>query len=115
MNTSKLNLNRIRTLYEKGSSSLSDYEAAKNSYRTAVASFESSKRSVAIQQDQIKFGYLYASENGAIASVSAEIDERTLREIYFPALVFSCISLNSPGCTLFLAGIRLFHTLDYIE
>ncbi len=75
MNTAKLNLNRIRTLYEKGSSSLSDYEAAKNSYRTAVASFESSKRSVAIQQDQIRFGYLYAPEDGVIASVRAEVDE----------------------------------------
>jgi RND family efflux transporter MFP subunit len=75
MNTAKLNLNRIRKLYEKGSSSLSDYEDAKNSYRTAVASFESSKRSVAIQQDQIQFGYLYAPEDGAIASVSAEVDE----------------------------------------
>ena len=75
MNTAKLNLNRIRTLYEKGSSSLSDYEVAKDSYRTAVASFESSKRSVAIQQDQIQFGYLYAPEDGAIASVSAEVDE----------------------------------------
>lgn len=75
MNTAKLNLNRMRTLYEKGSASLSDYEAAKNSYRTAVASFESSKRSVAIQQDQIRFGYLYAPEDGVIASVSAEVDE----------------------------------------
>lgn len=75
MNTAKLALNRMRILYEKGSSSLSDYEAAKNSYRTAVASFESSKRSVAIQQDQIRFGYLYASENGVIASVSSEVDE----------------------------------------
>ncbi len=75
MNTAKLNLNRIRTLYEKGSSSLSDYEAAKNSYRTAVASFESAIRSVAIQQDQIQFGYLYAPEDGAIGSVSAEVDE----------------------------------------
>lgn len=75
MNTSKLNLNRIRTLYEKGSSSLSDYEAAKNSYRTAVASFESAKRSVSIQQDQIKFGYLYVPQDGTIASVSAEVDE----------------------------------------
>lgn len=75
MNTAKLALNRVRTLYEKGSSSLSDYEDAKNSYRTAVASFESSKRSVAIQQDQIRFGYLYAPEDGAIASVSAEVDE----------------------------------------
>jgi RND family efflux transporter MFP subunit len=75
MNTAKLALNRVRTLYEKGSSSLSDYEDAKNSYRTAVASFESSKRSVAIQQDQIRFGYLYAPEDGVIASVSAEVDE----------------------------------------
>ncbi|MEM9679242.1 MAG: efflux RND transporter periplasmic adaptor subunit, partial [Bacteroidota bacterium] len=75
MNTAKLALNRVRTLYEKGSASLSDYEDAKNSYRTAVASFESSKRSVAIQQDQIRFGYLYAPEDGAIASVSAEVDE----------------------------------------
>ncbi|OZV67677.1 efflux RND transporter periplasmic adaptor subunit [Winogradskyella aurantia] len=75
MNTAKLNLNRVRKLYEKGSASLSDYEDAKNSYRTAVASFESAKRSVAIQQDQIQFGYLYAPEDGAIASVIAEIDE----------------------------------------
>ncbi|WP_104734272.1 efflux RND transporter periplasmic adaptor subunit [Hanstruepera ponticola] len=75
MNTAKLNLNRVRTLYEKGSSSLSDYEAAKNSYRTAVASFESAKRSVSIQAEQIKFGYLYAPEDGAIASVIAEVDE----------------------------------------
>lgn len=75
MNTAKLNLNRVRKLYEKGSLSLSDYEDAKNSYRTAVASFESAKRSVAIQQDQIKFGYLYAPEDGVIASVAAEIDE----------------------------------------
>lgn len=75
MNTSKLNLNRVRTLYEKGSSSLSDYEAAKNSYRTAVASFESSKRSVAIQQEQIRYGYLYAPEDGAIAAVNSEVDE----------------------------------------
>lgn len=75
MNTAKLSLNRVRTLYEKGSSSLSDYEAAKNSYRTAVASFESAKRSVSIQAEQIKFGYLYAPENGDIASVVAEVDE----------------------------------------
>ena len=75
MNTAKLNLNRVRKLYEKGSSALSDYEDAKNSYRTSVNSFESSKRSVAIQKDQIQFGYLYAPEDGAIASVTAEVDE----------------------------------------
>ena len=75
MNTAKLSLDRLRKLYEKGSASLSDYESAKNAYRTATASYESSKRSVAIQQDQIKFGYLYAPEDGDIASVAAEVDE----------------------------------------
>ncbi|OUR94555.1 efflux transporter periplasmic adaptor subunit [Flavobacteriales bacterium 34_180_T64] len=75
MNTAKLNLNRIRSLYEKGSSSLSDYEAAKNSYRTAKASHESAQRTVAIQQDQIQYGYLYAPADGIIASISTEINE----------------------------------------
>ncbi|MGB5820775.1 MAG: efflux RND transporter periplasmic adaptor subunit [Saonia sp.] len=75
MNTAKLNLNRIRSLYEKGSTSLSDFEAAKNAFRTAQQSYESAVRSVAIQQEQIRYGYLYAPENGVIASVNAEIDE----------------------------------------
>lgn len=75
MNTAKLSLNRVRSLYEKGSTSLSDYEAAKNSHRTAVASYESAQRSVAIQQEQIRYGYLYAPEDGVIAQVTAEIDE----------------------------------------
>jgi multidrug efflux system membrane fusion protein len=75
MNTAKLNLNRVRSLYEKGSSALSDYEAAKNSYTTAVASYESAKRSVSIQQEQIKYGYLYAPEDGIIATVYSEMDE----------------------------------------
>ncbi len=75
MNTAKLSLNRVRLLFEKGSASLSDYEAARNSHRTAVASHESAKRSVAIQQEQIRYGYLYAPENGIISGVNVEIDE----------------------------------------
>ena len=75
MNTAKLSLNRIRSLYEKGSSSLSDYEAIKNSYRTAVASHESVKRSVAIQEEKIRYGYLYAPEDGVIAQIHVEMDE----------------------------------------
>lgn len=75
MNTAKLSLNRVRSLYEKGSSSLSDFEAAKNSFRTAQQSYESAKRSVAIQEDQIQYGYLYAPEDGVISAVNAEIDE----------------------------------------
>lgn len=75
MNTAKLNLDRVRALYEKGSSSLSDYESAKNSYLTAKGSYESSERSVDIQKEQINYGFLYAPTNGQISSVSSEINE----------------------------------------
>lgn len=75
MNTSKLSLNRVRSLYEKGSSSLSDFEAAKNAYKTAQQSHESAKRGVSIQQEQIRYGYLYAPADGVIAAVASEIDE----------------------------------------
>ena len=75
MNTAKLNYNRIRVLYEKGSASLSDFESAKNSYKTAQQSFISAQRTVSIQEEQVKFGYIYASEDGVITSIQAEIDE----------------------------------------
>ena len=75
MNTAKLNLDRVRSLYEKGSTSLSDYEAGKNQYRTAVDTHESAKRTVTIQQEQIKYGFIYAPVNGVIAAVNVEIDE----------------------------------------
>ncbi|MEL6916820.1 MAG: efflux RND transporter periplasmic adaptor subunit [Bacteroidota bacterium] len=75
MNTSKLDLERTRTLYEKGSASLSEFEAAKNSFTTAKESYQSAKRGVGIQQDQVNNGYIYAPENGVIASISSEIDE----------------------------------------
>lgn len=73
--TAKLSLNRVRTLYEKGSSSLSDYENVKNSYQNALNSLEASKRSVDIQKEQIKYGFIYAPQSGVIASVNAELGE----------------------------------------
>ena len=75
MNTAKLGYDRVRSLYEKGSASLSDFENAKNSWKTAQSSYASAQRSVDIQKEQINYGYIYAPENGVIASVSAEIDE----------------------------------------
>jgi len=74
-NTAKSSLDRVRSLYEKGSTSLSDYEAVKNTYKTASSNYESTKRSVSIQKEQIRYGYLYAPENGVISAVNAEIDE----------------------------------------
>lgn len=75
MNTAKLNFERVSALYEKGSASLSDFENAKNSLRTAEASYESSQRTVDIQREQVSYGYMYAPENGTIASVYVELDE----------------------------------------
>jgi multidrug efflux system membrane fusion protein len=74
-NTTKLSLDRARALYEKGSASLSDFEGAKNAYKTAEQSYESAKRGVSIQQEQMKFGYLYAPESGVISAVNSEIKE----------------------------------------
>ena len=75
MKTAKLSYDRTRSLYEKGSASLSDFENAKNAYQNAVSGFESTQRSVAIQKEQISYGFIYAPENGVIAAVNAEIDE----------------------------------------
>lgn len=75
MKTSKLSYDRIRSLYEKGSASLSDFENAKNAYQNAENSFKSAQRSVAIQQDQINYGYIYAPEDGVISNIDAEVGE----------------------------------------
>jgi len=74
-NTATSNLNRVRELYEKGSSALSDFEAAKNAFRTAEQNYESAKKGVALQQEQIQFGYLYAPEDGEISAIYAEVNE----------------------------------------
>lgn len=75
MRTAKLSLDRTRALFEKGGSSLSDYESAKNSYRTAKQSYQSAIRTAEIQKDQIQYGYLYAPSTGVIASVNVEVNE----------------------------------------
>lgn len=75
MRTAKLSLDRTRALFEKGGSSLSDYESAKNSYRTAKQSYQSAIRTAEIQKDQIQYGYLYAPNTGVIASVNVEVNE----------------------------------------
>jgi multidrug efflux system membrane fusion protein len=75
MNTAKLSLNRVRLLYEKGSASLSDFESAKNAYKTAQESYQSARRGVDIQQEQVRYGFLYAPADGVISEVISEINE----------------------------------------
>lgn len=75
MNTSKSNLDRIKTLYAKGSNSLSDYEAAKNTYQSSLDQFESATKNRDIQRSQINYGYIYAAKDGTIASKNADLNE----------------------------------------
>lgn len=75
--TSKSNLDRVKSLYEKGSASLSDYESAKNSYQAALDQFESAKRNRSIQSSQINYGIIRAPKSGIIASKSASLNENT--------------------------------------
>lgn len=74
-NTAKSNLDRIKTLYAKGSNSLSDYETAKNNYQSNLDQYESAKRNIGIQKSQINYGYIYAAKDGIIASKTAELNE----------------------------------------
>ncbi|WP_321307637.1 efflux RND transporter periplasmic adaptor subunit [Marinifilum fragile] len=75
LNTATSTLDRTRTLFEKGSASLSDYENAKSSYASAKANYESSKRSVEIQQKQVGYGIIYSPSNGVIAAKNVENNE----------------------------------------
>ena len=75
LDTKESNYRRVQNLFEKGGSSLSDYENAKNTFRAAKASYRSAQRSVEIQQEQIRYGKIYAPESGVIASVNKEVDE----------------------------------------
>lgn len=75
MKTAKLNLNRIRALYEKGGSSLSDFETAKDVYKNAQQSYNSAIRNVDIQKDQISYGSLKAPADGVISVVNVEVNE----------------------------------------
>lgn len=75
MNTAKSSLERTRLLYEKGSASLSDYEAAKNSFQSALDQYESAKRNKSIQQSQINYGFIYAPTNGVIAVSNNDVNE----------------------------------------
>ncbi|MCG8467715.1 MAG: efflux RND transporter periplasmic adaptor subunit [Gemmatimonadetes bacterium] len=75
MNTAELALARVRSLYEAGTASLSDYENARNAFRTAEASHESAVRSVRIQEENVSYGSIVAPVGGTIAAVDVEVDE----------------------------------------
>jgi RND family efflux transporter MFP subunit len=75
LNTASSTLERTRTLYEKGSASLSDYENAKTAYANNKANYESSLRSVEIQKKQVEYGIIFAPTDGVITKKSVEANE----------------------------------------
>ncbi len=78
MNTAKSSLERSKALYEKGSHSLSDYEAAKNSFQNALDKYESAKRKKEIDETNISYGYIYAPKSGIIAAVNISLNETVI-------------------------------------
>ena len=76
LSTAQKELERIKTLYERESVSLGDYERAKNAYQTALAQFESAQRNRSLQQTQINYGYIYAPSDGVIANTNGSVNER---------------------------------------
>ncbi|QZT38103.1 efflux RND transporter periplasmic adaptor subunit [Halosquirtibacter xylanolyticus] len=75
LNTASSILERTRMLYEKGSSSLSDYENAKTTYANDKANYESSLRSVEIQKKQVEYGIIFAPTDGVITKKAVELNE----------------------------------------
>lgn len=75
MIAAKSNLDRVKSMYENDSNSLSDYESAKNSYQSAYESYISSTRNRDIQQSQINYGYIKAPTDGVIAAKNKELNE----------------------------------------
>lgn len=71
----KSNFERIRSLYENGSTSLSDYENSRANYESAEASVNSAVQARSLARSQINYCKLYAPIDGAISSLSVEVNE----------------------------------------
>ncbi len=76
MNTSKAELDRVKTLYEKGSTPLKDYQSAKNNYQNALSQYEAAIRNRDLQKSRIGYGFIYAPSDGIIADTQGKVGER---------------------------------------
>jgi RND family efflux transporter MFP subunit len=75
LSNSRVQLDRIRSLYEKGTNSLADYEQAKIAYQQSLDQYESAKSNLDIRKSQIEYGKIYAPTNGVIAEKNVSINE----------------------------------------
>jgi len=75
LETAKSNLQRIKSLYQSNSASLNDYEQAKSSFANARTNYETTLKTVELQNSQFAFGKIIAPTNGVISAVNAEKNE----------------------------------------
>ncbi len=75
LSNSRVQLDRVRSLYEKGTNSLADYEQAKIAYQQSLDQYESTKSNLDIRKSQIEYGKIYAPTNGVIAEKNVSINE----------------------------------------
>ena len=75
-NTSKAELDRIKLLYEKGSTPLKDYQSAKNNYQSALSQYEAALRNQEIQRSRLNYGVINAPSDGIVANTSGKVNER---------------------------------------
>ena len=73
--TAKSNLGRIRTLYEDNNVSLSEYEAAKNSYASAKAEFNAGSKTLELQKRVLNYYTLIAPMDGIVIRVEVDANE----------------------------------------
>jgi RND family efflux transporter MFP subunit len=76
MHTSKAELDRIKLLYEKGSTPLKDYQSSKNNYQRTLSQYEAAFRNQEIQRSRLNYGVIYAPSDGIIANTFGKENER---------------------------------------
>ncbi|HAS42210.1 MAG TPA: efflux RND transporter periplasmic adaptor subunit [Microscillaceae bacterium] len=119
-NTAKSELDRVKSLYEKNSASLRDYQMARNAHQNALAQYESAKRNQSIQATKTGYGFIYAPQSGVIAKLNGEVNESVKPGHRFATLNAGSgmqIEVNIPENTInkVSAGMEVglsFSTLD---
>lgn len=73
--SAKSNLNRVKKLYENGNISLKDYEAAKDNYANANATWLADKRSTELLKKELGYYSLYSDSSGVVSGKAVEEGE----------------------------------------
>ncbi|MEO1480948.1 MAG: efflux RND transporter periplasmic adaptor subunit [Myxococcota bacterium] len=75
LETSRSSLDRIKSLYESASASLSDYEAAKNNFSSAQSNHQNAVQALNLQATQFSYAKIVAPLAGVVSAVNVESGE----------------------------------------